>query len=219
MAQKRSWRNPAKYNASPFDVPMVTWPSNCTKLRDPYIINKLRAHAEILTQTRLAPINQDTCIKTHRMKKCLQSSPSIQLTTMLNRTMLHILAISSDSLVDIIIFIPLLAVFPTIVDAPIIKPRDRLNDWEKKRYSDTYGARRQAHKAGYESKAVALISCMGLWSAWASVAPWAIEMLSGIKRQQRLISHWVASSGCCNVSIDISQTAAVPTRARGNVQF
>lgn len=52
---------------------------------------------------------------------------------MLKRTMLHILAISSDSLVDIIIFIPLLAVFPTIVDALIIKLRDRLNDWEKKR--------------------------------------------------------------------------------------
>ncbi|KAJ7065931.1 hypothetical protein B0H15DRAFT_807665 [Mycena belliarum] len=45
-AQKRARRNPAKYNAHPFDVPLSTWPSNATDLRDAHTIYKLMAHAQ-----------------------------------------------------------------------------------------------------------------------------------------------------------------------------
>ncbi|KAJ7098074.1 hypothetical protein B0H15DRAFT_797690 [Mycena belliarum] len=49
-AQNRARRNPAKYNAHPFDVPLSTWPSNAADLRDAHTIYKLMAHAQFQTQ-------------------------------------------------------------------------------------------------------------------------------------------------------------------------
>lgn len=44
-AQRRSRSNP-KYNSAQFDIPISTWPNDCTVLRDPQIIFNLKEHAE-----------------------------------------------------------------------------------------------------------------------------------------------------------------------------